>query len=252
MVDIINNTSKLLGDDLKNELKSGSRLRIAASCFSIYAYAALKEELEKIDELNFLFTTPTFLSEQVSDNIKKEKREFFIPKLSETGICGTEFEIKLKNQMTQKAIARECAEWIKEKVKIKTLKASISTQTMINVQTGDTHVHYTPVEGFTTADLGYERNDSKLIGIMKTDIPEQSKFFISEFDRLWNNGNQLEDITNAVVEYISSCYKENSPEFIYFIILYNKPKEKLCSDYFIMTGRYSSSCPHSSFRCGLR
>lgn len=227
MVDIINNTSKLLGDDLKNELKSGSRLRIAASCFSIYAYAALKEELEKIDELNFLFTTPTFLSEQVSDNIKKEKREFFIPKLSETGICGTEFEIKLKNQMTQKAIARECAEWIKEKVKIKTLKASISTQTMINVQTGDTHVHYTPVEGFTTADLGYERNDSKLIGIMKTDIPEQSKFFISEFDRLWNNGNQLEDITNAVVEYISSCYKENSPEFIYFIILYNIFKEFL-------------------------
>ena len=227
MVDIINNTSKLLGDDLKNELKSGSRLRIAASCFSIYAYAALKEELEKIDELNFLFTTPTFLSEQVSDNIKKEKREFFIPKLSETGICGTEFEIKLKNQMTQKAIARECAEWIKEKVKIKTLKAPISTQTMINVQTGDTHVHYTPVEGFTTADLGYERNDSKLIGIMKTDIPEQSKFFISEFDRLWNNGNQLEDITNAVVEYISSCYKENSPEFIYFIILYNIFKEFL-------------------------
>lgn len=227
MVDIINNTSKLLGDDLKSELKSGSRLRIAASCFSIYAYAALKEELEKIDELNFLFTTPTFLSEQVSDNIKKEKREFFIPKLSEAGICGTEFEIKLKNQMTQKAIARECAEWIREKVKIKTLKAPISTQTMINVQTGDTHVHYTPVEGFTTADLGYERNDSKLIGIMKTDIPEQSKFFISEFDRLWNNGAQLEDITNAVVEYISSCYKENSPEFIYFIILYNIFKEFL-------------------------
>ena len=221
MVDIINNTSKLLGDDLKIELKNGSRLRIAASCFSIYAYDALKEELEKIEELSFLFTTPTFLSEQVSDNIKKEKREFFIPKLSETGICGTEFEIKLKNQMTQKAIARECAEWIKNKVKIKTLKAPISTQTMINITADDAHVHYTPVEGFTTADLGYERNDSKLIGIMKTDIPEQSKFFISEFDRLWNNESQLEDITTAVVDYISSCYKENSPEFIYFIILYN-------------------------------
>ena len=76
MIDIINNKSKLLGDDLKEEIKSGSRLRIAASCFSIYAYAALKEELEKIEELEFLFTTPTFLSEQVSDNIKKEKREF--------------------------------------------------------------------------------------------------------------------------------------------------------------------------------
>ena len=221
MVDIINNTSKLLGDDLKEEIKSGSRLRIAASCFSIYAYAALKEELEKIEELSFLFTTPTFISEQVSDNIKKEKREFYIPKFSETGICGTDFEIRLKNQMTQKAIARECAEWIRRKVKIKTLKDTIPTQTMINVDNNDTKIHYTPVEGFTTADLGYENNYSKLVGIMKTDIPEQSKFFISEFDRLWNSEKHLEDITNAVVDYISSCYKENSPEFIYFIILYN-------------------------------
>ena len=202
MVDIINNTSKLLGDDLKCEIKSGSRLRIAASCFSIYAYAALKEELEKIEELDFLFTTPTFLSEQVSDNIKKEKREFYIPKFSETGICGTDFEIRLKNQMTQKAIARECAEWIRSKVKIKTLKDTIPTQTMINVDNNDTKIHYTPVEGFTTADLGYENNHSKLVGIMKTDIPEQSKFFIAEFDRLWNTENNLEDITNAVVDYI--------------------------------------------------
>ena len=221
MLDIINNKSKLLGDDLKQEIKTGSRLRIAASCFSIYAYSALKEELEKIEELDFLFTTPTFVDEQISENISKEKREFYIPKLSEAGICGTEFEIRLKNKLTQKAIARECAEWIKNKVKIKTLSKSISTQTMVNIASEDNHVHYTPVEGFTTADLGYEKNDSKLIGIMKTDIPEQSKFFVSEFDRLWSNEKDLEDITNVVVDYISSCYKENSPEFIYFIILYN-------------------------------
>ncbi|MGN0783451.1 MAG: helicase-related protein [Christensenellales bacterium] len=228
MFDIINNKSKLLGDDLKEEIKSGSRLRIAASCFSIYAYDALKEELGKIEELDFLFTTPTFISEQVSDNIKKEKREFYIPKLSETGICGTDFEIRLKNQMSQKAIARECADWIRNKVKIKSLKEPIATQTMINISSRGSYVHYTPVDGFTTADLGYEKKDSRLIGIMKTDMPEQSKFFISEFDRLWNSDNNLEDITNAVVDYISSCYKENSPEFIYYIILYNIFKEFLC------------------------
>lgn len=170
MVDIINNTSKLLGDDLKTEIKEGSRLRIAASCFSIYAYETLKEELEKVEELRFLFTTPAFLSEQLSDPVKKEKREFFIPKFSETGICGTEFEIRLKNKMTQKAVARECADWIRRKVKLKSLKEPIATQTMINIAEGDSYIHYTPVEGFTTADLGYERNNSNLIGIMKTDI----------------------------------------------------------------------------------
>lgn len=88
-MELINNSSKTLGDDLKNEIKAGSKLRIAATCFSIYAYAALKEELEQIDELKFLFTTPVDITEKISDNVKKEKKEFFIPKLSEMGICGT-------------------------------------------------------------------------------------------------------------------------------------------------------------------
>ena len=102
MFEIINNTNKLLGDDLKNEIKQGSRLRIAASCFSIYAYDALKNELSAIDELKFLFTTPTLIAEQIKDKVKKQQREFYIPKLSESGLCGTEFEIRLKNRMTQK------------------------------------------------------------------------------------------------------------------------------------------------------
>lgn len=130
MFDLINNTSKLLGDDLKKEIKSGSKLRIAASCFSIYAFNALKSELEKIDELKFLFTSPTLIDEQVKDKVKKQQREFFIPKLSDIGLCGTEFEIRLKNQMTQKSIARECAEWLREKVRVKTLKEPVATQTV--------------------------------------------------------------------------------------------------------------------------
>lgn len=227
MIEIINNRTKLLGDDLKREIKNGSKLRIAACYFSIYAYDALKEELDQIDELKFLFTTPTFIGEKVNDNIKKEKREFYIPKLSESGICGTEFEIKLKNQMTQRAIARECADWIREKVKIKTLKESYNTQTMLNVNYGDSAIHYTPLNGFTTSDLGYEKKNDKLVGIMKSDDAEQSKYFINEFDRLWNSDGELEDITDVVVDYISSCYKENSPEFIYFIILYNIFKDFL-------------------------
>lgn len=142
MFDLINNTSKLLGDDLKKEIKGGSKLRIAASCFSIYAFNALKTELEQINELKFLFTTPTLIDEQVTDKVKKQRREFFIPKLSESGLCGTEFEIRLKNQMTQKAIARECAEWLRAKVQIKTLKEPVATQSMINIETSGEYKHY--------------------------------------------------------------------------------------------------------------
>lgn len=234
MIDIINNTSKLLGDDLKTELLGADRVRIAASCFSIYAYAALKQELEGIEELRFLFTTPTFVDAHITDNIKKEKREFFIPKFSESSLCGTDFEIRLRNQMTQRAIARECAEWIRNKVQIKSIKSEGYTQTSINIANQEHSITYTPIGGFTTAELGYESNGSHLVNIIKTDDANYSRSFLTEFDRLWQNDEDVEDITAAIVDYISSCYKENSPEFIYYIILYNIFREflqDLDSDY---------------------
>ena len=99
------NLNSKVVDDLKITLRKSSKVSIAAASFSIYAYEALKEELESVDELRFIFTSPTFSKEKAS----KEKREFFIPKLSrERNLFGSDFEIKLRNQLSQKAIAREC------------------------------------------------------------------------------------------------------------------------------------------------
>lgn len=78
---IIDNINSLLGDDLKASIQPKAKLKIAASCFSIYAYEALKSELEKIESLEFIFTAPTFVTNEVTDNLKKERREFFIPKI---------------------------------------------------------------------------------------------------------------------------------------------------------------------------
>ena len=77
---IIDNTSQLLGDDLKSTLGRGARVKIAASCFSIYAFEALKSELSKVESLQFIFTSPTFVPTEVTDRLRKERREFFIPK----------------------------------------------------------------------------------------------------------------------------------------------------------------------------
>jgi len=110
---LIDNINETLKDNLSMDIKQGSKLSIAAACFSIYAFQELKEELKGIDELRFIFTSPTFTTEKA----KKEKREFYIPRLNrERSLYGTEFEVKLRNELTQKAIAKECAEWIKEKV----------------------------------------------------------------------------------------------------------------------------------------
>ncbi len=223
MFENIDNRTKLLGDDLKKELQQGSKVRIASSCFSMYAFKELREELEKIDELKFLFTSPTFTKDQIAEGMKREKREFFIPKQNrENTLYGSEFEIKLRNEMTLKAIAKECANWVRNKVKFKSNITGSSIPNLIGIQKPDNNsITYNPVDGFTTTDLGYQQGNSIFTAINKTDFAEQSKFLFSMFDEIWNDKTKVEDITDKVVEMLSSAYQENSPEFIYFFVLYN-------------------------------
>ena len=117
-MEIFDNVNRTVKDDIMTMIKKGDKLSIAAAYFSIYAYQAIKKQLEGIDELRFIFTSPTFLTEKAP----KEKREFYIPQLKrERSLYGTEFEVKLRNELTQKAIARECAEWIKCKVRFRSI-----------------------------------------------------------------------------------------------------------------------------------
>ena len=116
-MEIFNNTTKVVKDDLQKTIRSGDRISIAAACFSIYAYQELKEQLENCEELRFLFTSPTFVAEKT----QKERKEFYIPRLvREKSLYGTEFEVRLRNELKQKAVARECADWIRRKVRFKT------------------------------------------------------------------------------------------------------------------------------------
>lgn len=212
-ITLIDNSEKTLKEDLLVEINKNNKISIAAACFSIYAFQELKEQLKSIDELRFIFTSPTFTTEKA----KKEKREFYIPRISrEKSLYGTEFEVKLKNELTQKAIAKECAEWIKEKV---TFKSNITNQKMmgfINVE----DKNYMPINGFTTVDLGCEKGDQAYNIVHKSE-PPFSTTYINLFEELWKDEEKLQEVTDVVIENITAAYNENSPEFIYFVTLYN-------------------------------
>lgn len=211
-MELINNISKTLKDDLSVEIKKGSKLSIAAACFSIYAFQELKKQLTSIEELRFIFTSPTFVAEKT----KKEKREFYIPRLNrERSLYGTEFEIKLRNEMTQKAIAKECADWIKEKV---TFKSNISDKTIQGQLVVD-DTGYTPINNFTTVELGCEKGNVISTTIVKDQSLAQT--LIRDFNEIWNDKKALQEVTDEVVESITAAYNENSPDFIYFVTLYN-------------------------------
>jgi len=219
-VHIIDNVNDLLGDDLKAEVQVGSKLRIAASTFSIFAFEALRKELERVEELEFVFTSPSFVAAAATDQLPKERRQFFIPPGSngESSLYGSQFEIRLRNKLTQRAIARECAEWVRRKARFRSNRTGAPMQQFAVV---DDKVAYQPIQGFTSADLGYERGNAVSNVVTKLDDAPMARQYAALFDQIWNNPTQLEDVTQAVYDHIASVYAENSPARVYFLILYN-------------------------------
>lgn len=215
-MEVIDNINNILKDDLVTTLKPNSKVAIASACFSIYAYQELKKQLESVDELRFIFTSPAFVKERTP----KAQREFYIPRLSrEKSLYGTEYEIKLRNELTQRSIAKECAEWIKRKVKFKSNITNEQMSGFINVESDDAYT-YLPVNGFTTTDIGCEKGNTLTNIVTRFESP-QSQTFLKTFDTIWNDKTKLQDVTDQIIESISTVYKENSGEFIYFITLYN-------------------------------
>lgn len=212
-MELIDNVNKTLKDDLTEEIKKDSKVSIAAAYFSMYAFQELKSQLKHIDELRFIFTSPTFTTEKA----RKEKREFYIPRLSrERSIYGTEFEVKLRNELTQKSIAKECADWIKSKAVFKSNVTNDNMMGFINID----DKNYMPITGFTTVDLGCERGNYAYNMVQKTNAPISSAY-LDLFESIWNDDTKLQVVTDEVIDNITAAYNENSPEFIYFVTLYN-------------------------------
>ncbi len=216
-IKILDNIHALVKDDLCQTVKKGSRVSIAAACFSMFAYQELKSQLSQVDEFRFIFTSPTFIKERN----EKQKREFYIPRLSrERSLYGTEFEIKLRNEMTQRAVAKECAQWIRNKAFFKSNTTGENMSGFMTVDFGAEQTAYLPIGGFTTVDLGCERGNNiyNMVNRMEAPIATQ---YMQLFDMLWNDRSKMQDVTDMVIENIGHAYNENAPEFIYFMTLYH-------------------------------
>lgn len=214
---IFDNISEIVRDDMVDTIKKGSKVSVAAACFSMYAYKELKKQLEGVEEFRFIFTSPTFTTEKAS----KEKREFYIPRLSrENSLYGTEFEIKLRNEMTQKSIAKECVDWIRRKVVFKSNITGENMQGFMTVDSPAEQVAYMPMAGFTTVDIGCERGNNSYNMTNRMEAPFSIQY-MQLFETIWNDHSKMQDVTDVIIENISSAYNENSPEFIYFMTLYH-------------------------------
>lgn len=220
---VLDNVHEKVIDDLKTTIQKGSKVSIAAASFSIYAYEALKKELNNIDDFRFIFTGETFTKEEAP----KEAREFYIPRLNrERSLYGADFEVRLRNELNQQAIAKECAEWIRKKAHFRSNISHEAMPPFMNIESADEQSSYSPFSNFTTAELGEDRGNNAYFTTMKVHAPFTEQYF-NTFNQIWGDNDRLTDVTDTVLENITAAYKENSPEFIYFVALYNVFKEFL-------------------------
>lgn len=211
---LIDNNIETLKDNLISRIKEGSKVSIAASCFSMYAFNELVEQLKNIDELRFIFTSPSF--------IKAEKKQAgLVNKNVEDDIYGSSFETQFRNFLTQKAIARECAEWIKsDKVSFRSIVSNEPLSGFAVVQTPDKKdaTVYTPLQGFTTVELGCGKQQDFQNLITELDTPF-AKQYLSLFDTMWKDKKKIVSVKEEILKKISSLCEENSPEFVYYVAL---------------------------------
>lgn len=211
----IDNRTIKLGEELKKELKTGSKVKMAAATFSMFAYQSLKEELEQIEELKFIFTSPTF----TTDELAKEYREYAIPKKKrESSIFGAEYELKLMNELTQKALARECADWVRRKVQFKSINVDEEIDNGIQINNGQI-VSVDKLKNFDRKELGYENSLFKSSRNLYQE--PQSLTYLQNFESYWEDDEHFRDVTEEVLENLTLAHKEHSPEFLYYVMLYH-------------------------------
>lgn len=218
-----NKTQGKVIDKLKENIKTGTKLSIISAYFTIYAYEELKKELGKIDNLRLLFSEPTFIKDKKDIN-----REFKLSGSFERGLAGDRYEMKLKNELKQSEIAKECANWIKEKVEVKAYDEEYPLPQKMYLMENKKEESSCIIgsSDFTSGGLG-------LVPSTKLDINSYVKDntytqqMLNQFNMFWNDENKAKNVKKAMLDSLEVVYKENNSEFIYFVTLYNIFKDYL-------------------------
>lgn len=218
-----NKTQGKVIDKLKEDLKSGTKVSIISAYFTIFAYQELRKELNKIDSLRLLFSMPTFVKDKKDIN-----REFKLSGSYESGLAGDRYEMKLKNELKQSEIAKECAEWIRKKVEVRAYdeEHALPQKMYVMEQNEGEDSYIFGSSDFTSSGLGVvSSNKSEMNTYMKDTTSTQA--MLDLFNKAWNDNEKVKDVKKALLESLEVVYRENTSEFIYFVTLYNIFKDYL-------------------------
>lgn len=201
-----------VGDFLKSKIEEGSSLSIVSAYFTIHAFQALKESLTEIKELRFLFGEPRFIKSL--DPEKTDKKAYKIE--------GEDEGLKFDDRLKQNWVAKECAAWIREKVKIQSIrKSNLMHAKMYHIANNGVEDAIVGSSNFTVRGLGMSPVDNNIELNLEVDDKRDLRDVKSWFDEIWNDKDLVENVKDEVLLYLEQLYQNNTPEFIYYKTLYH-------------------------------
>ncbi len=212
-----------LGDALAGSLDEGSRLSIISSYFTVFAYGELKDELSRVDAVRFLFSEPTFIKRMAAE---KDPREFAISQTTrERSVGGAGLELTLRNNLNQRAIAHECVEWVRTRCEFRSAKMPGVIMPggtyVVENPNGNDHAFNGAAADFTQEGLGYERRPNSVMCVSHFEGAAEATGLKLMFQQVWDNPAMVADVTDEVAAQVGTLYRENPPEFVYFLTLYH-------------------------------
>jgi SNF2 family DNA or RNA helicase len=200
-----------VGAFLQQTIKPQASLSFVTAYFTIYAFGELQKPLSEIKQLRLLFGEPQFVKSL--DSSKTTYQAFALSQ--DRGLK------QLADHLQQSRVAAECAEWIREKVKIKSIRRqNFLHGKMYHVDNNGIVSAILGSSNFTVAGLGLGKSNNVELNLIASDDRDKEDLK-AWFDNLWEDNTLVEDVTEKVLEYLEQLYSPNAPEFIYFKTLYH-------------------------------
>ena len=198
-----------VGDFLKQKIRANADLSFVSAYFTIYAFEALKLQLLNINHLDFLFGEPKFIRSLDPD--KSDKKFFKI----------VDEQLELGKRLQQKQLAKECADWIRSKVDIRSVRQSnLLHGKMYHVRCSNVDDAIIGSSNFTVKGLGLGANSNIELNLELNDRRDRTDLK-NWFEELWQSHELVDDVKDEVLLYLEQLYRNNAPEFIYYKTLYH-------------------------------
>ena len=205
-----------VGDFLRSNIENGSSLSVVSAYFTIHAFEALKKYLWGIDGLRFLFGEPDFIKNLDSRNT--DPKAF---KIEDEGL-------QLDKPLQQRPIAQECADWIEQKVEIKsTRQSNLLHGKMYHIANNGEEKAIMGSSNFTVQGLGLGQSNNNIELNLEVDNSQDRDDLKVWFDDVWNDDERVEDVKKKVIDRLEKLGDDQAPEFIYYKTLYELFRDEL-------------------------